>query len=48
MKFKLKDEAEQLVKDINGNQVYNADGTEEKESVEVEQTSIRTLLLKIC
>jgi hypothetical protein len=40
MSFKSKELKEQTVKDSNGNQVYNADGTEKKEKVEVEQTSI--------
>lgn len=40
MSFKSKELKEQLVKDSGGNQVYNADGTEKKEKVEVEQTSI--------
>ena len=40
MSFKSKELKEQPVKDSSGNQVYNADGTEKKEKVEVEQTSI--------
>ena len=40
MSFKSKELKEQLVKDSSGNQGYNADGTEKKEKVEVEQTSI--------
>ncbi|WP_173386656.1 ArdC-like ssDNA-binding domain-containing protein [Ruminococcus flavefaciens] len=40
MSFKSKELKEQPVKDSSGNQVYNADGSEKKEKVEVEQTSI--------
>jgi hypothetical protein len=40
MSFKSKELKEQPVKDSNGQQIYNADGTEKKENVEVEQTSI--------
>lgn len=40
MSFKTKELKEQPVKDSSGNQVYNADGSEKKEKVEVEQTSI--------
>ena len=40
MKFKSKEVEEQFVKDSSGNQIYNADGSEKKEKVEVEQTSI--------
>ncbi|WP_295095250.1 ArdC family protein, partial [Ruminococcus sp.] len=40
MSFKSKEHKEQPVTDSNGNQVYNADGSEKKEKVEVEQTSI--------
>jgi len=40
MSFKSKELKEQLVKDSSGNQIYNADGSEKKEKVEVEQTSI--------
>ena len=40
MKFKSKEVEEQLVKDGDGKQMYNADGSEKKEKVEVEQTSI--------
>ena len=40
MKFKSKEVEEQLVKDGDGKQMYNADGSEKREKVEVEQTSI--------
>jgi len=40
MSFKSKELKEQPVKDSSGNQIYNADGSEKKEKVEVEQTSI--------
>ncbi len=40
MSFKSKELKEQPVTDSNGNQVYNADGSEKKRKVEVEQTSI--------
>ncbi|WP_303806389.1 ArdC-like ssDNA-binding domain-containing protein [Ruminococcus flavefaciens] len=40
MSFKSKELKEQPVRDSSGNQVYNADGSEKKEEVEVEQTSI--------
>ncbi len=40
MSFKSKKLKEQPVRDSSGNQIYNADGSEEKEKVEVEQTSI--------
>ena len=40
MPFKSKELKEQPVKDSSGNQVYTSDGSEKKEKVEVEQTSI--------
>nr|MCR4888533.1 ImmA/IrrE family metallo-endopeptidase [Ruminococcus sp.] len=40
MPFKSKELKEQPVKDSSGNQVYNSDGSEKKEKVEVKQTSI--------
>ncbi len=40
MSFKSKELKEQPVTDSSGNQVYNADGSEKKEKVEVEETSI--------
>lgn len=40
MSFKSKEITEQPVKDSSGHQVYNADGSEKTEKVEVEQTSI--------
>ena len=40
MSFKSKELKEQPVKDSSGNQMYNDDGSEKKEKVEVEQTSI--------
>jgi hypothetical protein len=40
MSFKSKELKEQPVRDSSGNQVYNDDGSEKKEKVEAEQTSI--------
>ena len=40
MSFKSKELKEQPVRDSSGNQIYNVDGSEKKEKVEVEQTSI--------
>ena len=40
MTFKSKEITEKAVKDANGNQVYNADGSEKKEKVETEHTDV--------
>ena len=48
MSFKSKELKEQLVTDSNGQQIYNADGTEKKEKVEVEQTSKRITVSHSC